>query len=156
MRTQAEAQFAAFIGLDWADTKHDLCMQITATEEREFSVLPHRADAIEAWVRSLRQRFAGQPVALCLEIAKGPLVYALQKYDFLVLFPVHPATLAKYRQAFTPSGAKADPSDAEIALELLLRYRIKLKALQPQSASMRALLRLIEQRRRLVGDKSRI
>src|SRR5262249_39356449 len=77
-------------------------------------------------------------------------------YDFLVLFPVHPATLAKYRQAFTPSGAKADPSDAEIALELLLRYRIKLKALQPQSASMRALLRLIEQRRRLVGDKSRI
>ena len=156
MKTPAEAEFAAFIGLDWADAKHDLCMQITGSEERECSVLPHRAEAIEAWAASLRQRFAGRSVALCLEIAKGPLVYALQKYDFLVLFPVNPTTLAKYRQAFTPSGAKADPSDAEIALELLLRYRAKLKALRPQSAPLRALLRLIEQRRRLVGDQSRI
>ena len=46
---------------------------------------------------------------MCLELAKGPLVYALQKCDFLVLFPVNPVTLAKYRQAFTPSQAKDDP-----------------------------------------------
>jgi transposase len=156
MKPPADSEFAAFIGIDWADAKHDLCLQTTDSEEREFVVLPHRADAIEAWACSLRQRFAGRPVALCLEIAKGPLVYALQKYDFLVLFPVHPATLAKYRQAFTPSRAKADPTDAELALELLLRYRAKLKALRPQSASMRALLRLVEQRRRLVADKNRI
>ena len=63
MKLHADTDFAAFIGLDWADAKHDLCMQITHSEEREFSVLPHRADAIEAWARSLRQRFAGQPVA---------------------------------------------------------------------------------------------
>lgn len=156
MTPHADTDFAAFIGIDWADAKHDLCMQIAQDCKREFLVLPHRAEAIDAWARSLRQRFDGRPIALCLEIAKGPLVYALQKYDFLVLFPVNPATLAKYRQAFTPSGAKADPTDAELALELLLRYRAKLKALQPQSASMRALLRLVEQRRRLVGDKSRI
>ena len=43
-------------------------------------------------------------------------MYALQKYDFLVLFPVNPATLAKYRQAFTPSQAKDDPTDAELPL----------------------------------------
>jgi Transposase len=156
MKPPADSEFAAFIGIDWADAKHDLCLQTADSGEREFVVLPHRADAIEAWARSLRQRFAGRPVALCLEIAKGPLVYALQKYDFLVLFPVHPATLAKYRQAFTPSRAKADPTDAELALELLLRYRAKLTALQPQSAPMRALLRLVEQRRRLVADKNRI
>jgi hypothetical protein len=76
---------------------------------------------------------------VCLEIAKGPLVYALQKYDFLVLFPVNPATLAKYREAFTPSHAKAHPTDAEIALERLIYHRHKLKALRPQSASMRTL-----------------
>jgi hypothetical protein len=87
---------------------------------------------------------------------KGPLVYALQKHDCLVLFPVHPATLAKYRQAFTPSRAKADPTDAELALELLLRYRAKLKPLTAQSGPMRMLLRLVEQRRRLVGDQNRI
>ena len=156
MKLQSDAEFAAFVGIDWADTKHDICLQVATSEEREFAVVPHRADAIEAWVGSLRHRFEGQPVAVGLELAKGPLVYALQKYDFVVLFPIHPSTLAKYREAFTPSHAKADPTDAELALELLVRHRAKLKALKPQSVAMRMLLRLVEQRRRLVGDKNRI
>jgi transposase len=156
MKPRPDIEFAAFAGIDWADAKHDICLQAANSEEREFSVLPHRPAAIDAWASALRQRFAGQPVAVCLELAKGPLVYALQKYDFLVLFPVHPATLAKYREAFTPSHAKADPTDAQLALELLLRYRAKLKALTPQSVPMRMLLRLVEQRRRLVGDQNRI
>ena len=115
MKQQPDPEFAAFIGIDWADVKHDICLQPVNIDTREFDVLPHRPDAIEQWACSLRQRFQGRPVAVCLEIAKGPLVYALQKYDFLVLFPVNPATLAKYRQAFTPSHAKADATDAEIA-----------------------------------------
>ena len=128
MKPHSDIEFTAFVGIDWSDTKHDICLQAAHSEEREFAVLPHRPDAIAAWAGALRQRFGGQPVAVCLELAKGPLVYALQKYDFLVLFPVHPATLAKYREAFVPSHAKADPSDAQFALELLLRYRAKLKA----------------------------
>ena len=156
MKPKTDVEFAAFVGIDWADAKHDMCLQAATSEEREWAVVPHRPAAIDAWASALRQRFHGRPVAVCLELAKGPLVYALQKHDFLVLFPVHPATLAKYRQAFTPSRAKADPTDAELALELLLRYRAKLKPLTPQSAAMRTLLRLVEQRRRLVGDGNRI
>ena len=156
MKPQPDVEFAAFVGIDWADAKHDICLQVANREEREFAVLAHRPEAIEAWAGSLRQRFEGRPVAVSLELAKGPLVYALQKYDFLVLFPINPSTLAKYRVAFTPSRAKADPTDAELALELLIRYRAKLKPLKPQSAAMRTLLRLVEQRRRLVGDKNRI
>ncbi len=156
MKRHPDVEFAAFAGIDWSDTKHDICLQAANSEERELAVVPHRPAAIDAWASALRQRFGGQPVAVCLELAKGPLVYALQKYDFLVLFPVHPATLAKYREAFAPSHAKADPTDAQLALELLLRYRVKLKALTPQSVPMRMLLRLVEQRRRLVGDQNRI
>ncbi len=97
----------------------------------------------------------GGTIAVALELSKGPIVYALQKYDFIVLFPVNPSTLAKYRQAFKPSRAKDDPTDAEYALELLLHHRDVLKPLQPQSAQMRTLLYLVEQRRRIVGDKTR-
>src|SRR5260370_40165246 len=156
MKPPPEVAFAAFVGIDWSDTKHDICLQAGNSEEREFAVLPHRPAAIDAWASALRQRFQGRPVAVCLELAKGPLVYALQKPDFLVLFPVDPATLAKYREAFAPSHAKADPTDAQLALELLLRYRAKLKPLTPQSVPMRMLLRLVEQRRPLVGDQSPI
>jgi transposase len=73
-----------------------------------------------------------------------------------VLFPINPLTLARYREAFTPSQAKDDPTDAELQLELLLKHRDKLKPLQPQSPTMRALEQLVTSRRRLVGDKVRL
>jgi Transposase len=114
MKPSIETNFAAFIGIDWADAKHDVCVQQAGSDQRERSVLVHRPEAIEHWALSLRERFAGRPIAVCLEIAKGPLVHALQRYPFLVLFPVNPTTLAKYRETFCVSGAKDDPSDAEL------------------------------------------
>jgi transposase len=149
-------EFAAFVGIDWADRKHDVCVQAAGSSKREFSVLPHRPEAIAQWAEGLRQRFGGRPIAVCLEIASGPLVYALQRYAFLVLFPVNPATLAKYRKAFHVSGAKDDPLDAQLALDLLLRHPEKLNRLQPQGPAMRILTELVEQRRALVGDVGRL
>jgi transposase len=80
----------------------------------------------------------------------------LRTYDFLVLFPLKPLTLARYREAFTPSRAKDDPTDAALQLALLLTPRDKLRPLTPQSPTMRALAQLVEHRRRVVGDKVRI
>lgn len=148
--------FAAFIGIDWADAKHDVCLQAAGCDKRESFILEHTPEAIDAWVTTLRTRFNGQPVAICLELHKGPLVSALRKYDFLVLFPLNPLTLARYRAAFTPSRAKDDPTDATLQLELLLTHRDKLQPLNPQSPTMRALAQLVEHRRRVVGDKVRI
>jgi transposase len=152
----ATHEFAAFIGLDWADAKHDICLQVADCDKREFTVLDHQPEVIDAWVTGLRQRFQGQPIAIALELNKGPIVEALRKYDGLVLFHINPMMLAKYRQAFTPSRAKDDPTDAELQLELLLRHRDKLKPLTPQSAEMRALGQLVEHRRRVVADRIRI
>jgi hypothetical protein len=148
--------FAAFIGIAWADANHEGCLQAAGTVKRECFQLEHTPEAIDAWVTTLRTRFNGQPVAVCLELNKGPLVSALRKYDFLVLFPINPLTLARYREAFTPSRAKDDPTDAELQLELLLTHRDKLQPLQPQSPTMRALDQLVEHRRRVVNDKVRI
>src|SRR5262245_3409736 len=153
---QAEDEFAALIGIDWADAKHDVCLQSTGSSKLEHTVLKHTPECIDDWAQRLRQRFSGKQVAVCLELSKGPLVSALQKYDFIVIFPVNPAALAKYRQAWTPSGAKDDVGDAELALDILVRHRDRLKRLEPQSAEMRALQQLVEQRRKLVNDRVRI
>ena len=155
MKSESGGSFAAYVGVDWADSKHDFCLQAADSDRREPGVVAHTPEAIVDWASGLRRRFAG-PIAVCLEIAKGPLINALQRYDFFVIFPVNPAMLAKYREAFTPSGAKDDPTDAELALELVLRHRDKLKVLKPQSRAMRTLATLVEARRALVGDKTRI
>lgn len=155
MQPMSQEECAAFVGLDWADAKHDVCIQAAGTERREFGGLEHSPAAIDVWVQTLRTRFNGQPIAVCLALKKGPIVSALRKDDFLVLFPVNPLTLAKDREAFPPSRAKDDPTDAELQGELLLTHRDKLTPLTPHSPTMRALAQLVESRRRLVGDKVR-
>lgn len=149
-------EFAATIGLDWADAKHDICLQCAGSEEREFMVLEHKPESIDAWARALRQRFNARPIAVALELFKGPIVSALRQYDCFVLFPVNPSTLAKYRETWTHSGAKDDPTDAELALELLSKHPERFKPLNPQSPEMRALELLVEQRRGLIDDQTRI
>src|SRR6266446_3280541 len=156
MKPHVSEAFAAFVGLDWADAQHDSCLQAAGTAPREFLRLEHSPEEMNAWVQTLRTRCNGQPVAVCLELTKGPIVSALRTYDFLVLFPVNPLTVATYREAFTPSRAKDDPTDAELQVEILLKHRDKLTPLSPQSSSMRALAQLVESRRRLVGDKVRL
>src|SRR5436190_2192706 len=127
--TQRESDFAALIGLDWGSQEHALGLYDCTTGEREASTLAHTPEAIAHWAAELRQRFPRGKIALCLEQAKGALISALAAYPFLVLYPVNPATAARYRQAFKTSRAKSDPSDAQLCLELLLQHRTKLTPL---------------------------
>jgi len=147
--------FTAIIGMDWADKKHDVCVQATESGQRQFYQVAHKAEKIDEWARSLYRRYGG-PIAVALELSKGPIVSALQKYDFFVIFPIDPTTLANYRKTFTLSGAKDDPTDAEFALELLLCHTDRFQPLKPQSTEMRTLMTLVEQRRRLMNDRVRI
>jgi len=148
--------FAALIGLDWSDRKHDLCLIDATTGRRELFVIAHTPEALDDWARALRARFNGAKVALCLEQSRGSLIYALLKYDFLVLYPINPQMLSRFREAFTPSRAKDDPSDAEYLVELLVHHRERLKAWTPDDERTRTLQLLVEHRRRLVGDQTRI
>src|SRR5262245_2415509 len=82
MTHAAPEAFAAFVGIDWADAQHDICLQMADSTKREYFQLQHTPEAMDAWVTTLRTRFNGQPVAIGLELNKGPLVSALRKYDF--------------------------------------------------------------------------
>jgi len=155
MSRKIQEPYTAYIGIDWADSKHDICIQAAASEQREFGQISHQAEEIEDWAQSLQKRFGGK-IAVAVELSKGPIVYALQKYDFIVIFHVNPSTLARYREAFNPSGAKDDPTDAEMALDLILRYPNRFQPINPQSPKIRKLALLVEQRRTLVHDRIRI
>src|SRR5215470_9891100 len=76
-----KTEFAAYIGIDWADQKHFWTMRT--------------ADGNAT--RGTRQHSRSGP---------GSVITMLCKYGHLVLFPLHPNTLTNYRKAFSPSGAK--------------------------------------------------
>ena len=55
----AKDQFAAHVGLDWADKKHDVCVQFK-NGDRIFHVIEHTPEALDIWLNELHQRGAPQ------------------------------------------------------------------------------------------------
>lgn len=148
--------FAAFIGLDKSDKKINVSLQQCAGTRIERSVIKGGAEALHAWVAVLCARFPGQRVAICLEQPAAGLIHALMGYDFIVLFPINPVTLARYREAFTTSRAKDDPTDADFLCELVSLHREQLQAWQPDDVCTRKLRHLTQARRSSVNMRTRL
>ena len=89
------SEIAAWVGLDWADQHHVISLQAADSARVESSLLKQDPAALGAWVSQLQARFAGRKVAIALEQSRGAVVYALMSYDFRVLYPINPKSLAK-------------------------------------------------------------
>ncbi|MFA6660807.1 MAG: transposase [Desulfoplanes sp.] len=142
------------VGLDWADQKHDICWRDIDTGETQIKVLKHTPELINEWVCDLISRYPGKRIAVCLEQTRGPVVYALMGYDAVDIYPVNPSTMSDYRKAFSPSGAKDDPGDAALMLELLELHPESLKLLKPDTEDTRLLRSFCEDRRKAVDMRT--
>ena len=147
----SDLEMAAFIGLDWADQQHVIRLRVAGSAPVESQLLDQKPETLRSWIGQLRQRFGGRPVAIALEQSRGSLLYALMNVDFLLLYPVNPQNLAQFRKAFYPSGAKDDPQDALLLLEMLEKHRDRLRVWVPDDADTRCLRLLAENRRKLVS-----
>jgi transposase len=151
-----QPRFAAFLGIDWGDKNNAWALQVEGSSQIEQGELEQTPEAIHEWALALRQRFGDAPLAVALEQSRGALVFMLSKYDHLVLYPIHSSSAADYRKIFRPSGAKSDGPDARLHLDLLLRHRDKLRPLQPDTELTRTLQFLVEDRRQLVDERTRL
>lgn len=151
-----QLQFVALIGLDWGDTQHAVAILDCASGRTETSILVHSAETVRAWLKDLEQRFNSRPIALALETSRGPLIHMFFDVPWLTVFPIHPATSARMRKAFSPSGAKDDGPDAQVLLELLIHHRAKLHTLFSDDAQTRRLAGLCELRRRSVDQRTKL
>lgn len=147
-------KFAACLGIDWGDEQHSVSLLAADSQQVERYQVAQMPEALSAWLSDLQRRFPNQRLAVALEQSRGALVYALMSYDFLVLYPINPRTLAKFREAFYVSGAKDDPLDSDLLLELLALHRARLRAWQADDELTRTLALLVEHRRTLVDTQT--
>ena len=145
-------EIVAYIGLDWADAEHSVHLQ-PAHGPVEHVTVAQRPEALHGWVADLQRRFPGGHIAVAIEQRKGAVVHALLQYDCFVIYPINPKALARYREAFVTSGAKDDPLDSALLLDLIVRHRTQLRAWVPDTVESRLLLALCEQRRKLVNQR---
>jgi transposase len=149
-------QLVAWIGLDWADSEHKISSYDIASGQVESYCLKHSPEALQRWLEDLRNRYKGGKVAVVLEQSRGAVLYALMSCDFVVLYPVNPQALASYRKAFYPSGAKDDPVDAALLREMVQKHSDRFRAWQPEDPDTRSLRLLVEARRKLVNQLTRL
>jgi transposase len=145
---------AAWVGLDWADQRHQIYLYEVKSGQSESSSLESSPEALQLWLAQLRQRFGGAPVALVLEQARGAVISALLSCEFVIIYPVNPQSLANYRKAYYTSGAKSDSSDAELLQEMVRHGPQRFRAWKPDDAETRSLQLLTEGRRQLVDQKT--
>ena len=150
----AQWDFAAFIGIDWAEERHIVCLREADSQKVELFTLLNKPELIREWVNGLRSRFPGRQIAIALEQVRGALIYQLMEFDFILLFPINPKTISKYRDALRSSGAKDDPSDASLLMHFLQTHMSFLRALQPEDPLTLKLRKLVEYRRKTVDHCS--
>lgn len=140
-----------YLGCDRSDAYLDFTLRGDDTPAESFR-LPSRAAALENWFAQWRRRFPQHELCVCFEQPASNLIVLFSRFDFVRLYPVNPATLKNYREAFVFSRAKDDASDAAWLADLVRTHRDKLTVWSPHSPAVRTLISLVEQRRSLVGD----
>jgi len=143
-----------WIGLDWADKEHCLVVQAPNAGALSRHFVDQKPASLDAFFLKLHTEHSQAQLGVCIEQARGPVIYALMKYDFVVIYPVNPRSLADFRRAFTISGAKSDPRDADLLCELGAKHHDRLRPLQPEDAITRQLRLEVEARRGFVDERT--
>jgi hypothetical protein len=71
---------AAFVGIDWADQKHDMVLRAASSSKAELErySIGAQPDALAQWGLGVRARFAsGGKLLVCLEQSRGALIHFL-------------------------------------------------------------------------------
>ncbi len=150
----APLPIVCWVGLDWADKNHCLVVRTRVGGAPQQTLVEHKPEALDAWFLQLHQEHSGGRIAVAIEQSRGPVLYALMKYDFLAIYPVNPRCLADYRRAFKISGTKDDPLDADLLCELVSLHPERLRPLALEDIPTRQLRLLVEARRGFVHDST--
>jgi transposase len=150
-----QTEYTLFVGIDWADVEHEVCCWDSLTQKRVHQQVKQDPNILHAWLGKLQQQYPGQKIAVALEQKQGALIHGLREYECIDIYPVNPATSAQYRNAFHTSGAKDDPGDADLILDILTLHRGKLRRLQPEDNLTRQLQILTRKRRDAVNLRTR-
>ena len=81
MKTTPE--YAAYVGLDWADRAHQICLRAAHSACDEQTEILNTPEALHGWAHALRTRFPGGTIAVAVEQSRGAVIYALSMHAHL-------------------------------------------------------------------------
>lgn len=137
-----------YIGMDWSETKHDLCFLNTAGEVLHSLSIPNTPQGYLA-LDQARQRLgiAPQECVVGIETHHSLLVDYLVEQGYTWIYILPPNAVKSAQGRYRQSGAKSDRQDARLIADMLRTDRDKYVVWVPDSP----LTRQIRAKVRLVG-----
>ena len=108
-----------FLGVDWAEEHHDICLLDGEGNRLEKARVPEGIEGVRR-IHALVANHAAEPgeVAVGIETDRGLLVGALIGAGYQV-YAVNPLAVSRYRERHGVSSAKSDHADAKLLADLV-------------------------------------
>ncbi len=108
-----------FVGVDWAEAHHDICVLDEAGDVLARKRIPDTLVGVRA-LHELLSEHAEEPAEVIVGIEKdrGLLVTSMLGARYRV-YAVNPMSAARYRERHVTSGSKSDPGDAKVLADLV-------------------------------------
>jgi transposase len=144
--TTETTDFRGLAFIDWASKKHQVCLLDAGGTMRGERSFEHGGAGLAELCQWLLDKSGAAPgeIAVGLEVSDGPLVETLLEQGFAA-FHLNPKQLDRFRDRYSPAGAKDDRRDARVGAGALRTDRAafrRLAAPDPLTIQLRAASRL--------------
>jgi hypothetical protein len=108
-----------FVGVDWAETHHDVCVLSEVGEVLARKRVPDTLEGART-LHELLAQHADEPedVLVGIEKDRGLIVAAMLGANYHV-YALNPMSVARYRERHVTSGSKSDPGDAKVLADVV-------------------------------------
>ena len=125
-----------FVGVDWAEVHHDVCILDEGGDVLARKRIPDALAGVQQLHAMIAEHLGeendAESVVVGIETERGLLVTALVAAGYQV-FAVNPLAASRYRERHHVSGAKSDPGDAKVLADLVRTDRHNHRAIAGDS-----------------------
>ena len=146
-----------FVGVDWGSEAHQVCIidgEGSVRGERSFTHTGSGLAEMAAWLIA-QAGAAADVIGVAIEVPHGPVVEALTEHGFVV-HSLNPKQLDRFRDRFSPAGAKDDRRDARVLADALRtdrRFFRRLDPVDPEVVELREWTRIADD---LTAERTRL
>ncbi|WP_423929050.1 IS110 family transposase [Candidatus Palauibacter sp.] len=146
-----------FVGVDWASETHHVCVvgpDGAMRRERTFRHCGAGLAEMAEWIVA-GTGAAAEDVPVAIEVPHGPVVESLMDRGYPV-YAVNPKQLDRFRDRFSPAGAKDDSRDARVLADALRTDRHRLRRIDPVDPTVVELREWSRSAGELTRDRARL
>ena len=144
-----------FVGIDWAEAHHDICVLDSEGELLTTRRIPEGLEGV-ARLHAMVAEHTDEPEAVIvgIETDRGLLVTALLATGYGV-YAINPLAASRYRERHTLSRAKSDRGDARMLADLVRTDRQHHRRVAPDSELLAGIKVLARAHQNLVWTRQR-